>query len=266
MAINILVVTKGHPFDFNGFFGMLDAIGGAEPGLCWTHVEQPAAQLFLNPENAAPYDAILFYDMPGYRFKVPDGVDVIEPSPALVRGFNALLAQGKGLVFLHHALASWAAWPDYGEAIGGRFLYQPSTVRGVRKPDSGYRHEVEYIAQVVADHPVTTGVDLTFDIKDELYLAEIFEESVTPLVRARHDFTAENFYSADAAVHGRMFSNEGWSHAPGSNLVGWTKRSGNAPVVYLQFGDGPSAYENQNVRKLIGNALHWVASPEARQT
>jgi uncharacterized protein len=146
--INILVITKGHPFDYTAFFGMLDAL----PSVCWTHVEQPAAQLFFSPETAEGYDAFLLYDMPGYLFRMGEGVDVTPPSETLKAGLLALLDVGKPMVFLHHALAGWAAWPEYGEIIGGRFLYQPGDVRGRPCPDSGYRHDVSYTAQVITEH------------------------------------------------------------------------------------------------------------------
>jgi hypothetical protein len=29
--------------------------------------------------------------------------------------------------------------------------------------------------------------------------------------------------------------------------------------VYLQPGDGPATYANEHWRRLLGNALHWVA-------
>jgi uncharacterized protein len=60
-----------------------------------------------------------------------------------------------------------------------------------------------------------------------------------------------------------MYSNEGWSHADGSNLVGWIKRARTSPLVYLQPGDGPPTYENAHYRRLIENAIRWAASPEA---
>ena len=98
------------------------------------------------------------------------------------------------------------------------------------------------------------------DSRDELYLAEVFETDVEPLIRADSPFTRDRFYSAAAAVAGRMNDNAGWEHPPGSNLVGWTRRAHNSPVVYLQPGDGPDAYDNPNVRNLIEDAIRWVVA------
>lgn len=259
-SLNILLVTKGHPFERDAFFTVFDEMEGVD----WTHVEQPAAQLFFTPENAATYDAIVLYDMPGLDFSEAPPV-FVEPDEKYKQGLMDLLQEGKGMVFLHHALAGWPAWPEYGEIVGGRFLYQPGAVRGQECPDSGYRHDVPYRAEIIdASHPVTAGLGDGFDLQDELYLAEIFEDSVVPLIRSNHDFVAENFYSADHAVRlGKMFDNEGWEHATGSDLIGWVKNYKNSPICYLQLGDGPSAYENAAFRNLLSNAIRWAASGDA---
>jgi len=160
---------------------------------------------------------------------------------------------------MHHALAGWADWPEWHTMLGGRFLYTPGEVRGEPKLDSGYRHDVEYSAEVVADHPVTAGLPREFPVCDELYLAEIFEEDVKPLVRSDYAFTRDNFYSAALGISGTLYSNEGWDHPPGSNLVAWHKQVGGAPLVYLQFGDAPQTYENPHVRQILANALNFIA-------
>lgn len=125
--------------------------------------------------------------------------------------------------------------------------------------DSGYRHEVTYAAELISEHPVTAGLPLSFSLTDELYLGEVFADTVTPLLRARHEFVANNFYSAAHAVAGRMFSNAGWRHPPGSDLIGWTKPAGTGRMVYLQPGDGPLVYANSQFRRLLGNSLEWCA-------
>lgn len=258
--LKLLVAVRGHPFDRNAF----DAIFLAMNGISATMVDQPAAAQLMNPEGMAPYDALVLYDMPGLDFDAPqDKPAYVDPGAAFRRGFEALLAEGKGIVALHHALAGWPAWPDYAEHLGGAFLYRSGPLRGANRPDSGYRHQVDYTAEVVApDHPVMAGIPATFSMHDELYLAELFEEDVTPLLRARHAFTRDNFYSAEAAMRGRMFDNIGWIHPEGSNLIGWTKRAGNSPLVYLQPGDDAVTYENPVYRRLIENAIRWAAAPD----
>jgi type 1 glutamine amidotransferase len=258
---DVLVFTKGHPYQRDPFAAMFDAL----PGINWTQVENPAAQVFFDPELAAAYDAFVFYDIPGLRFG-PGGALASPPPLRVQENLTALLERGFGMVFLHHAIAGWPAWPEYAEIIGGRFLYHPGELRGTARQDSGYRHKVAYYVDVVADHPVTAGMPRRFPVTDELYLYEVFEDSVVPLLRSDYHFEQNNFYSATLAVRdGKLFANDGWQHSPGSNLVGWVKHYRNSPIVYLQFGDDPVAYENEHFRKLLANAIGWVASAAGKR-
>lgn len=254
MAGELLVLSGGHPYDEVAFAALLDSLTD------WrvTHLLHPEAERLVGEGAAAEADALLLYDMPGYEF-AEGRVTSRPPNEAFRRALLSRLASGRGIVAMHHALAAWADWPEWAELVGGRFLYQPGMVEGRAVPDSGYRHDVDYIAEVVADHPVTAGVPADFEVTDELYLAELFEASFTPLVRARHAFVRDGFYSAAAAVAGRMFDNTGWDHAPGSNCVAWCKPALAAQLVYLQFGDGPASYENPAIRRLLANALTFTA-------
>ena len=162
--------------------------------------------------------------------------------------------------FLHHAIAGWPLWSDYGEVIGGRFFYLPTECRAQPVLDSGYRHEVSHSVQVVdVAHPVTEGVDDAFSLTDELYLYEVFESDVEPLLTSGHTFDSEHFYSARHAVTGSMFCNDDWPHPAGPNLIGWTKTVKNSRIVYLQPGDGPDTYASPHYRRLVENAIRWVA-------
>ena len=258
MARDLLVLSGGHPYEPEPFAAMLASLEG------WrvTHLLHPEAERLVGQGAAAEADALLFYDMPGYSFAAGRVVSQ-PPSEPFRRAIKARFASGRGAVAMHHALAGWAAWPGWSELLGGRFLYQPDSVRGEERLDSGYHHDVAYDAQVVAEHPVTAGLPAVFSVSDELYLAEVFEDDVTPLIRARHQFVAANFYSSAAAVAGQMFSNAGWDHPPGSDCIAWVKPALNASLVYLQFGDGPETYANPHVRKILANALGFVSSAPA---
>jgi type 1 glutamine amidotransferase len=250
----LLVLSGGLPYEEAPFAAFIASLGDWEV----THLIHPEAEEQVAEGAADKADALLFYDMPGYSFA--DGtVTTRAPSAAYKAALERRFASGRGAVMMHHALAGWAEWPQWSEWLGGRFLYQPGEVRGAAKLDSGYRHDVDYTAELVAEHPVLTGVSASFPVNDELYLAEVFADDVTPLIRAQHDFVAANFYSAAHAVAGRMFDNADWPHPPGSNLIAWTKAVGPAPLVYCQFGDGPHTYANPAVRRVIANALDWTA-------
>lgn len=258
--LSVLAAVRGHPFDRNALAATFDDMAG----IAVTFVDQPAAALLMRPDLADTFDALLLYDMPGIDFAAAERGSAIGPDAATRDGLLALLDRGIGVVALHHALAGWPGWEGYAELLGGRFLYRPATLRGEARLDSGYRHQVSYAAETVGEHPVLAGVPASFPLTDELYLAEVFEDAVTPLLRARHAFTRDGFHSATAAMEGRMFSNEGWDHAPGSDLIGWVKRARRSPLVYLQPGDDHVTYDDPNFRRLVENAIRWVASDAAR--
>lgn len=255
---NTLVITKGHPFDKAAYFGLLDRVFARSELGDYTHVEQPAAQAVFAEEDLRGFDAILFYDMPGIEFE-KGSATLTSPSERFKARLLAATERGIGLVFTHHAIAGWPAWDAYAELIGGRFCYTAQRLRGASVADSGYRHKVTHELSVQGVHPVTQGIPSKFEMTDELYLYEVFEDSVEPLLRSSHDFTQNNFYSAQAAIAGDMFSNAGWAHEPGSNLVGWTRQHNASRVVYLQGGDDAQAYANPHYETLLGNALTWVA-------
>ena len=54
-------------------------------------------------------------------------------------------------------------------------------------------------------------------------------------------------------------------HPPGSRLVGWAKPAGGSPLVYLLPGHGPDTMRHLSYRRLIRNAVAWVASDAARE-
>jgi type 1 glutamine amidotransferase len=255
-ALDALVITKGHPFARDPFFAMFEAL----PDVAATAVEQPAAQAFFATDLARAYDAFVFYDMPGLDFSQGPPARPVEPPEQTKRDLEALVEAGQGLVFLHHAIAAWPSWPEYGRLVGARFLYQPGEVHGVSLPDSGYRHDVQHrLTPVAAGHPVLAGLEAGFEIRDELYLCPIFEDAVTPLLRSDASFESEHFYSSAQAVAGRMHSREGWAHPPGSNLIAWTHVVGRSPIVTILCGDGPEAYACPELRLLIHNAIRFVA-------
>ena len=261
--LNVLVAARGHPYLRDPFMAIFDEL----PGVASSLVEQPAAARLMNPEGMRGFDALVLYDMPGIDFRATGGPAFVAPDPAFKAGFLDLLDEGRvGIVALHHAIAGWPAWPEYAELLGGRFLYRPGELRGVPRQDSGYRHDVTHeVTLVDAGHPIADGLPARFTLKDELYLFEVFDDLVRPLLRSGHGFVQDNFYSSALAVAGRMFSSEGWSHAPGPDLIGWTKRARNAPLVYLQPGDGPVTYDDEAYRRLVENAIRWAASQAARE-
>lgn len=264
-AISLLVVVGGHPFDRNAFAAMFASMDGVAA----TFVDQPAAAQLMSPEAMRGFDALVLYDLPGINLM--RGVkerkpDLIDPPAELCAALLRLLDSGKGVLALHHAIAGWPTWEAYADILGGRFQYLGGRLHGRDVPDSGYLQDVTYDAVVTQpSHPLVEGLPQRFALTDELYLFEVFEDAITPLLVADRSFHAADFYSAEAAVlHGRMHCNRGWSHADGSNALAWVKRARNSPLAYVQPGDAGPTFANPHYRRLIENAVRWVASDAAR--
>ena len=172
----LLTLARGHPYDREAFHTLFDGLD--EFDVC--HAEHPVAQRFLGPQAAQDFDAIVCYDMPGVDFTAADAPRLLSPDPAFTESYLAMLEAGIGMVFMHHSIAAWPAWPEYAEIVGGRFHYRPAQLRGQSWPDSGYRHQVTHTVSKVSSHPVTVGIPAHFEITDEVYLCPIFEDDVIP--------------------------------------------------------------------------------------
>ncbi len=252
--IRVLFISKGHEFEREHLLSMLDCLGD---DITYAHAEHPAADVLMTPEGSKNFDVFVFYDLggPGVVQLGPNGERnrfYPDPSPELKKGFAALLKQGKGMVFLHHASAAWThVWPEYAEVVGGACdWYAPVTVRGILDPHHGYYPRTAQRQTVVAkNHPVAAGLGDGFDITDEAYGCAFFPESVTPILTT-------SFTPPDSRVNfnpARQYS----------NLSTWVKASENSPVFYTQMGHDNNAWRVPAYQQLVRNAIKWAASPEA---
>jgi type 1 glutamine amidotransferase len=215
--IRVLVVTGGHDFEREPFFDLFKH----NPEVTFQAVEHPQAHTWLKQDAAKTYDVLVAYDM---------HQEISEEAKA---DFLALLKSGKGLVVLHHAIASYQTWPEYSKIIGARYYLEKTNVNGVEKARSKYQHDMHFKVHVTdPDHPVTKGIK-DFEIHDETY----------------------NLFDVASDVHPLLTTDE-----PESNkVIGWAKTYGPARVVYLQSGHDHFAYENPNYQQILRQAIQWVA-------
>ena len=150
------------------------------------------------------------------------------------RDFVERLKEGKGLVVLHHAIASYQEWPEYRKVIGARYYLKKMVVDGVEKPRSAFKHDMHFKIHVAdLEHPVTRGVQ-DFDMHDETY----------------------KWFDVASECHPLLTTDE-----PESNkVIGWTKTYEKARVVYLQSGHDHFAYENPNFQQLLRQAIRWASN------
>lgn len=220
--IRVLLVTGGHDFERKPFFGMFQSFDNVRIKA----VEHPNAHAHFKPEAAKQYDVIVFYDM---WQEISD-----EAKNDLVQ----LLNQGKGLLAMHHCLASYQKWPEYEKIIGGRYNLEKRVVNGVEQPASTYLHDVKFKVQVASsDHPVTQGIK-DFEILDETYGRFVVSPEVHPLLTT--------------------------TEATSSPTVCWAKTYGKSRVITLQLGHDHMAYDNPHFRRVVSQAIRWVA-PQIRK-
>lgn len=215
----VLVVTGGHDFEREPFLQMFKD----NPDIAFTTVEHPKAQALFKAAAAKDYDVVVLYDM---WQKIDD---------AAMADFTNLIASGKGLVAMHHCLASYQDWPEYRKIIGGVYYLKPQTADGPEKPASVYQEGLDLKVKVAdPSHPVTSGVSAEFAIHDESY--------------GKFDILPDS--------HPLLTSD----HPTSDKVIGWWRTYGKARVVYLQGGHDHAAYENPEFRKLLANAIRWSAA------
>ena len=217
--IRVLIVTGGRDdFEREAFYEMFNHFTNID----YEEVVQPDANQKLTSSFYDAFDVIVFYDMVQY---ITDQQKT---------AFINLLEQGKGMVFLHHALASYREWPEYENVIGGRFYLdlRPDTQDKAEYPISTYQHYVDIPVTILdKDHPITNGLE-NFVIHDETYGNFKILPKVHPLLST--------------------------AHPASDNVIGWTHRYGKSPIVYLQPGHNHAAFQNPHYRRLVEQAIRWV--------
>jgi hypothetical protein len=262
-GLRVLALTGGRRVDLDAFLGMLADVCSGH-GWVWGHAVQPTGQDWLRPEHCGAWDAVLCHDLPGLHLHQGEPPTPVGPTPEVAHGLAGLLDRGQGMVVTHHALAGWPAWPGWAEALGGRFLYAPGRLRGRDWPPSGWA-AADYTVRVVApDHPVCADVP-DFPVHDELYACPVFDTEVVPLLRAGGWPPAGGFLSSYETVLDGTRRPLDPAHPPASDLLGWATVAGRSPLVYLLPGDRGATFELPPYRRLLANALAWVASPEAHR-
>lgn len=215
--VRVLIVTGGHDFEREPFFEMFKSF----EGITFEEVQHPNAHARLTPEASRGYDVVVLYDM---------WQPISEESQA---AFVKLSRNGKGLVALHHSLASYQLWDEYRNIIGGRWYTEKWKQNGVERPPSTFQHDVQFKVHIVdSKHPVTRGIQ-DFNIRDETYGNFEVLPKVKPLLT---------------------------TDEPTSNrVIAWAHTYGRSRVVYIQLGHDHCAYENPSYRRLVLQAIRWVA-------
>ncbi len=213
----VLVVTGGHNFDEKSFFELFESF----EDIAYQHVAQPNANQLIASEKTAPYDVIVFYDM-------YDSITDLQK-----QAYIDLLEQGKGMIFMHHAIVSYQEWDEFKHIIGGKYHSDSARIDGTWYK-STYKHDVTINANVEdRKHEIMNGVP-DFHIFDEVYGNCEILPTVHPLI------------STD--------------HPESMKYIAWINPFRNSEVVYIQSGHGPEGFQNENFRKILEQAITWSAN------
>ena len=183
----ILIVTGGHDFDRELFFKMFDSL----EGISYKELKHPQANLQLGQIDPKTFDAVVFYDMPKTI------------SEAEKESYHKLLKLGKGLVFLHHSLASYQEWDEFKTIIGGKYHEEQNSPQS-----SNYQHDVTFQVMIKDPRsPVTKGI-ADFEVLDEVYGNTEVLPGVTVLLTT--------------------------NHPKSSAIIGWTHIKEKSRIVYIE--------------------------------
>ena len=137
---------------------------------------------------------------------------------------------GKPLLFLHHSIASYQDWPEFEKILGGKYV---EAARGVPKDEqSSYEHDVWVYSKVENYTAVTVGLKEP-RFFDEVYGNVRISDDIIPLLSTRHPKSMET--------------------------IAWQHKYNNSQVVYIQPGHDYRTYENEEYRKLVLQAIKFLA-------
>ncbi len=215
--IRVLIVTGGHDFEREAFFAMFDSM----KDVTYREVVHPNASQMFQPDKRSSYDVLVLYDM---------NQDI--PEEDAEAGLE-MLREGKGLVALHHCIASYNDKPEYERIIGGKYFLNETREGDKVIPQSTYDHDQTIDVHVCdPDHPVTKGMK-DFTIHDETYKGFRVSDDVHPLLTT--------------------------DHPKSGKTIAWCHKYWNSPVVYIQLGHDHQAYNNPNYRQFVYQAIQWAA-------
>jgi type 1 glutamine amidotransferase len=169
--INTLIITGGHGFERDAFFGMFDSFSD----ITYKEIQQPQANDIYAAEEIESVDVLIFYDM------------VQEISEEQKQDFIQMLGKGKNLLFLHHSLASYQSWDEFLDILGGRYFIKKEEGDTSNSPESVYQHDVDLSVNIAnKSHTITQGLT-DFIIHDETYDKYLVSPDVYPLLTTNQE-------------------------------------------------------------------------------
>ena len=227
----VLVLAGGspHAHDFASVGAALAELAVAHGHVAETVTDPDAAAARLADEGADPIDALvidgLWWRMTGDAYDAWRPEHGYSPSGATRATLARYVRDGGGLVALHTTPICFDDWAEWGDIVGGSWRWGVSS----HPPYGSVR------AEVVVDHPVVAGVGPTVELDDEVYGDLDLRDDVEVLATARrHDDDDDQ-------------------------PVIWVHQYGAGRVVFDGFGHDVSSIDHASNRRIIAQAIDWVA-------
>ena len=146
-------------------------------------------------------------------------------TPASTRDrLTSFVSNGGGLLALHTATISFDDWQEWGDIVGGAWVWGVSS-----HPPIG-----DVQVRLVGQHPVVDGLPAEFEILDEVYGDLAIRDNVEVLAVAKRD-----------------------ASDPDQPVV-WAHRFGEGHVVFDGFGHDVSSIRHPHNRRLMEQAFTWI--------
>lgn len=147
------------------------------------------------------------------------------------KAYLSLTNEGKPLLFLHHSIASYQKWPEFEKIVGGKYVEAARNVP--EEEQSNYEHDVWVYSRVENYTAVTVGLKEP-RFFDEIYGNVRISDNVIPLLETKHPKSMR--------------------------YIAWQNKYNNSHIVYLQPGHDYRTYESEEYRKLVSQAIKFLAS------
>jgi len=209
--IRLLIVSGGASFE-NTIFKIFDVMEEIE----WTYIDSDVKA--FKDDIREKYDVLLMYNLNQ------------NPDEPVKKNLKQFIEANKGLIILHHAIATYNSWKWwYEEVVGGRYLMQPDR----DLPSSNYMSHQEIIGIPLGKHPITLCLNgLPIHIYDETYKNMWLSPKIKVILQT-------NLYTSDKPII-------------------WISPYEKSRVVIIIPGHGWGAHYNLGFRYLLKNAILWA--------
>ncbi|MFX1377602.1 MAG: ThuA domain-containing protein [Promethearchaeota archaeon] len=209
--LRVLIVSGGASFE-NTIFRVFSVIKEIE----WTHIDSDREA--FKEDLSEKYDVLIMYNLN----QNPD--DIIK------RNLKQFTEARKGIIVLHHAIATYNSWKWwYEDVVGGRYLMQPEG----DLPSSNYMSHQEIIGIPLGEHPIISSLNgLPVHIYDETYKNMWLSPKIEVILQT-------NLYSSDKPLI-------------------WISPYEKSRIVVIIPGHGWGAHYNLGFRNLLKDAILWA--------